>query len=658
MSSGANNPANTPATGSTTGNRPWYETIGAMFKPNLSLGGIFSGLFWAAIFAGIAYVVLKNSSGLRDMIEERFPMVAAGLEGLLGRMGLSLFPDAMEDTLRNRSANETIDGKDSVRALLQSQLDDALDPLIEVITADDATKNRFLDLVKSANGSVTKDAFMSDKTLFALMQQEPQLARRLIAALPTGKSTNEASSAVLNAVRSMAGDGRLAQLLAQPESRLTLAHALAKQCAPIRIDPAALADYLAATALDANGQLTEGFRQFIDTALAAETNAHQSAIQLILAHMGTHPEATQRLLHGLDLTSIEDAKTQQLLTNLKKLDAAGFRAIAGILQTNPEAAQIIASGDETRITAYLANHPQLAQQIADQTPQLLTSGQRDGLRLIAEANPSARRAIAQLSNAGVDLANEQRLIAAQDGDATTITGKDMVMFLMDSDNRARFYEKDGHNHLGALGNALRGSGLSGTHVGFLTFVDEHNKYPNISALFNLASDLDASNPQESGRRATTTKIVGALQHLVEHPSEGAEAFKDITAKELSSFFGNVDNRAALERFFTRLRPDAFPAGSRERQILTTLKAEWPSLAAVLSDNQADRPFGSSAEQLLEALKGNGTGMSLNPGGTRAFVLLDDTLRENLASMLRIQEALGTPATATPRTTIATNSVQR
>jgi hypothetical protein len=668
----------TTASGAPTRAKPGLleSLFGGFRMPSFSFGGIFSMLFTGLFIAVGAYFLMKIP-GVRQFVEDLLPDdIQAWLDDKLGKF--SPFQGFAENFLTGLEAKSDDPNQRTAQSLLISQ---GVSPeLAEAIAPDTAQWREFIQLVKDANGSIGQDEFISDKTIRALITQKPQIAQRIIAALPRpGASTDDkakqfADKIKASVVRLVQDDTALAALLGNDQSRALTMQALAK-FAPIEMNPEALDRFVKATGMDGNTVKPE-LKNLLTALAGGSADANAMFEQYMITAVINHPAETKELLGTLNPEAIQDAGLKQIV-NLAG-DNRTFESMATMARTlGPEKMQLMVNAFKSEnvaqsILTLAAQDAQFKNAViafVDNAGANIPAEWKSGVDVLRSSSQTRLNTALELDRRGVDLVAEYNTLRGINGNPNDVTPAEAMDYIFNPENRSKWYVRNEQgqlttNNMGALGGLMRdqineaktpqektlfqmlGTTRPGPNPNTIV-------YPNIGVIFNFIDKIERHNRSDE-QSARMVKIGMALVKFASNPKD-THAFEGVNARDLQDFFKDNTNRAEFRAMIKNLDTSGMPQG-RERTMLEAVKKNWDAIATILADDS--RNFfgsewvgvGSGAEQLLNALQGKGSG-PININTSPDWVLrgaLDDSVYNNLAAVREVMRAVEGQAPAAPR----------
>lgn len=392
--------------------KKWYERLFDIPKPGFSIGGLFGMVIWAGIIATIGFFVLKAFPNLADKIPDEWKI---GIEGLVNKIGLSLFPNVLEEM---PASSPDPENKNNARSLLTRH---GVDPaMAAVLTENQETWQGFIRLVKAANGGkANQDTLMSDKTITSLLLNDTPLATRLIAAIParsaapapTGGSTAAPTpppannTKLLNALKRIVGNtDTLNQILTRDDTRLLVAQALVKltPANAVGFKPGseqALADFIKVVGMNNGAGVTPEFAAFLNAAMSGDT----AAITPYLTNaMVSQPAATSALLAAIDPATVTDDNLKRMLTTATDTQVQGAIAtLSGAAGQDATAAFIRAATSNDPAQAQVVIDYVLKPEVLQNPAALQALASSIDLSTIPATNSSMRNMVQLLQfNAG------------------------------------------------------------------------------------------------------------------------------------------------------------------------------------------------------------------------------------------------------------------
>lgn len=600
----------------TTRNRNPFANMFDWMKPNLSIGGIFSAVFWMGLLAIGVYFLAKNER-VRGWLENILPdNLQAGLEQALNGMNLSMFPGAVEGYLRGLPIEDAEHPDRTVRGVLEDRDVDA--GIAAILGESQQTWTGFLDLVKEANGSITQDAFLSEQTIAALLTRNPALAGRLIGAIPApaaGAAPSGSSADILASVSRLAGNADLlTPILANDASRAVLAQAILKFAPGFGVrfrdgGEEALSRFLQKVGLT-NGTLDPAFATALQQFFTGDaTQKQQSLQQLITLGLQRDPQATQALINAIDPTSLP-ANQQQMLAQGGEQLAATVTAIRNAV--GPEHANALTEAFTSSGVAGMLNY---LRQHRDLVPALITESRREGsplaayrdlLPVIQTGNDRQLAAVMRLVENGIDLQGLRGL------NSTSA----ILDYFLQPTNLSRFDRNSRWTTpLADLGMAMELFPNLPMH-GFLTSRNADGAYINIGAVFGMLRTV-SRHPANQGTHGPRTERV--LTGLLGALGGDAQATQNLSAEEVTAFFNVPVNRQAFREMLARLDPQALDA--RTQRLVRTLSQHWGSGEGVQDGLAEALTIPQVADAFVNGLKA----YARNPNATGAAGLEPDFL---------------------------------
>ena len=561
MADGDNNNEENGQQGSPRRNRNPFEAFFDRLMPNFSIGGIFNMLFTGAILAVGLYFVARIPA-VRNFLQEHLPEDwQAGIEGMLGRVGLSMFPGAMDEYLTGLEPSSTDPEARTARSVLVGQ--GVPEEIANVLTESRETWQGFLSLVRDANGgSITQEAFMSQQTLTAMLTRNPQLAGRLIAALPAPAAGGTAPTGILRdvqtAVRAIASDrAALTPLLENAQSRTVLADAIvrfAPSMGSVSFKPGsapALAEYIRLV----NTSNPEGFHAALTDLLSGDEARQQTAIVRLISLGAAHPTALNNLINAIDPNSLTPQQREQLQSAGSNLGAqvGAIHAAVGA-QHGERLVEALMQNGTNGVLGYLREHRDLAAPLlaAAQRPNSPLAPYAEPLRLFSTANDAQLDAAIRLDARGIDLDGLSRMTVNQ-----------QVNYLTDRSNLNRLNGPA----VADLGRLMELQ-PAGSARNFLTTKHGDN-YVNLNAMMGLLRSVTGAQVNQGGNLARTRRVLGGLLGAL---AGDAQAAQQITGEDLAAFFREPVNRRAVQTMLNQLDPRQLDA--QTRTLVTTLKQNW------------------------------------------------------------------------------------
>ncbi len=545
--------------------------------PNPSLGGFFGMAFWGAILAGVAFFVLKNDT-VREWIQEKFPNIAAGLEGLANGAGIDGFmAGATENYLMGLSpeaARTQLEGKDVPPGVA------------EVLTADAATWQGFLQLVKTANknadgtpGTVSESTLLNDKTIFALLTQKPDMARALIRALPAPTTTGTPSATTARITAALgtmiATPGQLDTLLNAQNFSLTM-EAVAK-FSPVPVTAEALGGFVRAAGMR-DGVPTEAFRSFITTALSDPSQFQQALTSFILMpEVLANPGALSTLANGIG-TLPEAQKDLRDMVQLLKFNAPAVTTLLSTLGTEKttEFMRLMSANETMGISRFALDAANVAAFRTFATTAdvgHLPSNISGSIISMRDASPQELAQARTAAEHNVDISRVQRMFNATDRQGRTHFNIDQTInSLTHGANRTALRAELGKLPPEELAAMLR---------------PLHLTPASMTAMLDLASRIGNHAPNWSnGHAPGTAKVLRALGHMM--IGNDMSRFKSLSATELSQFFSVEENRQAFGELMNSF--DSSQLDAKTRNLLRVMRDHWQKpdgtgIALVLADRR-------------------------------------------------------------------------
>ena len=587
-------------------------------------GGLFGMAIWGAIFAGIAFFVLKHVPQAQELLGRILPDEAKAW--INSKLGDSFFPGAAE-ALIARPANE-------VSATLREHAG------LDTTTADAvgswmSTNNEALVAeVRAANGGrFSLDTMRSPATMRHLMQNRPDLVRSLITALPVpaaGASGNAAGlpPMLLDPIKDLLKPENRASLnaiLANNDSRLAIAEAIVKFAPSLGGSitfkdnaATALSNYIKQAGMNNGNEVTPAFATFLEKVLTDPTQA-QAAIQgQLLSTRGTHPEASLALSNAVTLGAAAPAAAPVAgqpapatpaisSTQLQALYATpAFTTLAQALGPDKLVAlQGALLGDRTAALSFMRDNnetigaPLQAFRNDAQVARMLNTipAMRTGIDFMLRANDSQLDAAIRLYQNGVN----PEAMQTQFMDSGKLSTTKLVDYLLDPTNLNTLRGRQGWSRpLGDLGNVLR---LVETQnpderraLSMLTFTKPafgvQNAYTNLAAIY-ACFDVIANAPANQGANAARTQHV--MHALVGALTKDKGAIGEVNARELAGFFREPHNRQAFGVLLNGL--DTSQMDARSQRLFNVLKARWGTgngvnggIAELLTNEAAAQKF--------------------------------------------------------------------
>lgn len=341
------------------------------------IGGMLQFALVGFLILGVAMMI----PGVREWIAEKMPEDwKIGIETMLNKVGISLFPNVLEDMPAHSDNPE----QTTARSLMTQH--GVPTEIAATLTRDDATWRSFIQTAKEANGGrANADTLMNGRTIGALLLNQPALARDLLNAMPapaaapaarpgtnnqqSGHGTNGGAAQapanantnnqmVTRALGQLLNDtATINRVLANPESRLLVAQAIQKLSPGIRFkqDEAsrqAISDFIANVGMQ-NGALTPEFKTFLTAAMSGNAAQIPAAATAYFTPLLTNPatkDAANALLGAVDPASITDPMLKRMVENPSA--AAALAQVATNAGITPQTMGAIASNDQsTRVNA-------------------------------------------------------------------------------------------------------------------------------------------------------------------------------------------------------------------------------------------------------------------------------------------------------------------
>ena len=530
----------------------WFKNL----MPEFSI----MGLLEMAFFAFVLYTVAKTGVGqqaLNWLTDKLDPDMQATVVGFLNKIGIDV------------DMGKSLEAMD--HDTLHAKLKDQVSPeILNVIDPNDGNKtlHSFLDTIRQANGGkVTLKGFTSPETITALIKEQPQMTKDLLAAMKP-KADGSVSSVAQQMTASLStviNGPQLDDLLSPTNRAKTVSVLLSAIPANLPINQGTI-DKILAKGMDESGKPTPQLRQLFNDALDANTRANVA----------------------MDVARIIGTKDAPLLVATEKLkEGSTARYVITALQQNPQAK-----------AAYDALVDKLGN---EQTAKLLdaASAENGGKALMqlmlhkenAPAIPQALALLDALPELGKTLppADAARLSALRQ-DLTPQHVPALLNIINNNVNpdilRSNFTTNGKFTTDGAVDMLLQ-PGVradikqAGTANVATLLADKSPliNQRNLDAIIKFADTLDTTNPN--------TKIVAKALAKMATGVPMKEALHTLNGQQLADFFKTPANRAAFAGLLDAKSGIVgnTPALQNEITLLRSdyLKSPNVGLGAILSD---------------------------------------------------------------------------
>lgn len=619
--------------GETEERRNWLQRMLEGFMPR-GIGGIFSTVFWMGLLAVGVYFIARVPA-VQNWLREHLPDDwQAGLEGLLGNMGLSMFPGAVESYLRELPI-EHEDAERTVAGVLENRGVPA--EVAAILGESQETWTGFLDLVEEANRGtrsaaeyhITQDDLLSANTISAMLTRNPTLAGRLIGALPVpaaGTAPTGTTNDVLNAVRGLIADPtKLSPILTNDASRDVLAQAIVRFGPSMGItfrDGAAgpLSQFIAL----ANQTDAAGFQQALTALLSGNAEQVQQGMVQLITIGAAHPAALNALIAKIDPASLPES-ARGLVTGAGAQAGQALGDQLGALRTAVGAehaaaiTQAMMADGQAGMIRYLRQH-------RDILPALITEARREGSPLagVRDILPVLQTGTDRQLNAVMRLLDNGVNLTAMQGLRTT---QDMVRYFMNPANLAQLDRRDGMPMpLGDLGTAMEL--FPGLPMQEFMTTKNQNNYVNVAAIFGMLRTVVRSPANQGNNAARAQRVMTGLLGAL---SGDAAAANTLTTEDVVGFFREPVNRQAFGEMLRRIDPSALDPQSQ--RIVRALAQNWGTGTDVMDGLAEALTDTNVAGRLVSGIKE----FARNPNAPRGEIAEPNFFDRNYLRMLGVYD---------------------
>ena len=566
------------------------------FDPSTWLSGLQSGVsnFFGSFFnlgniftIGLVliggYFLAKSEPGqkfLNDLIKKLPEEARVAISGFTKMIGLGdIAPDALDKMLDGMTAEQA---RDKLPKLVVGAVPAEV---VNVIARDKATWDKFRIVVKEANGGhFTLDAMNNPKVISALLLQCGPMVRDIITTTKGGANGGgQMVQQIMGTVAALVKDPTQLASMLSDANRLETMRTVAA-ISPIPFSPEKLSNFVRTVGMTDAGQPTDAFRTFLTSLL---TDGSAKGVSSALLTFLNSPEVTanpqaaakafQDLARSVDVSQVTDASQKQLilllqknaeptLTLIKTLGTEKSQQLMDILSAPAETAEEKAAKAKA-MGAFVLAEPAF-KTFAD-TPGLVESlpaGElRTGLSALHGVSSQALDAARGIMAKGGDLNALGSAFMLKDASGQVMVGADgkplftlQPLFAQHATDQAPL-GRDEIRQYGVKNLAT----LAHTTIKLVT-------EKNLNILLTFAETI-GKNPANKNEGAS--KVVTALQDIMLNHS--AEAFTNLTGKELSDFFADKTNHKAVDQLISQLEiPNDLPADQRMQ--LAKLKHAWSS----------------------------------------------------------------------------------
>lgn len=580
-----------------------------------SIGGLFSGLFWTAVFVGIAYFVFRIPQ-VQEWIGKHLPDDIKSF--LNDKLGDKFFPGAAEDLIRTATP-EDLGKKLTTYGGLEPTMANAA---ASIITND---REAFITAAKEVgNGKVTLTTL-----------KNPETVRQFI--------TTQ---------------------LAKPEARTMMLQAVA-QAAPFKVDAQKLNLAVTAIGIGADGKPTAALSQTINQVLAAGKD--KTAITSALVGFLVQPAA---MAHGKELFELlqtietDDKPLRAQLAPLKNYQT--FQATVNLMQKLPEAqAQqlanaLVTKGGIGQVLALMNSDATIKNAVLQFTREAdlasFPEDTRKALVMLRDTQPDKRDAVLVSAQRLSQNLPENFLSSAHfmEGNGKLSTGK-LVGFLMDEQNRAYLRPHPGFERplkdVAAFLNAMPVKTVEEKQaVAFLTTTSNafgvKDSQVNLAVLLRFVEKVDQTQPSGPAAERAQRVLKGLLGAITQEPG----SLNGLSAADLTGFFREPANRAAVIELLNTIDTKNLPPQARD--MLAVLHGKGASdVVNALTDQAAAEAFLKAMQDHIAHKKAE----KMNPIAALKYNFAQPVVKEALDELRALQDIAGRDYSTVPKLQVATPS---
>lgn len=559
----------------------WFGRLWNML-PDFDLGSL---LMWGLVLV-VAYSFGKSEKGqawIEDMVGRFEPETQLKINGMLNAVGL---------------------GKDVGTTLTEMPFENAKTALAEqvpaealkVVAKDKPTLDMLVKTAQAANGGKAgTDEFANDKTLFALMTQQPEFVRELATStLKSGASTTGGmAQQILTSLKTIVADeGRLGLLLNPPHRDNTVA--LIQQLSP-QITPKQL-NTLIDTGL-ANGVPTPAFRSLLggmltgeeatmkaslDAYVKATPTAATIALELVesKAAAPTAPAPKAAKPHEKPKKATEEPLSSTDLFNAIQTNNGG-KAYAALKTALGDAQAYTFLSNAENTLAFeqfsLTHREALAAFLKASDQKTLPPQVRDRVQALLDLPQDALPALAAMVGNGVSLEQLQTLIPTG-SNGKPVEAKQLVAEMFDNSKRATLAQA-GEENISALVQAMAQTTAEKQAAALIT--------PHSLHTVLTAADAIAGSPamQDKTTARDTQQVTAALVELL--VNDNRTPIAQVTPEKFATFFHNATNAEAVKTLLNESKAE-LPQG--QQATIAALLKHWDTVQEVASDKEAGAKF--------------------------------------------------------------------
>lgn len=592
---------NGPAAAAPARRPQWWEGL----IPRFDLGSIIP----LAVVGVLGFFFFRSETG------QNF------LRGIIGMLpeswqnGVNAFVNNLFEGFAPDAANQLAESMTAEQARTRMTGQGIPEGVAQVVAPNDAGWRDFVGQVREAGGNIMNP--VSDKVIYQLMTQRPQLVQNMLRALPRdGAAANSTHVAqARTALAAIVNDPARFNVLFSEQHRantLTTIEIAVQQFVPLQ--QGALARFM-------ETMPAEGVRNFLGAMLNTDEAARNTALFNLVKT--ADPAALSQLFRAIDTTALQEqnpALCQMIAMGCNTQNLTALRTLAGAVDeaTLREAFSVIGSGDVRRIGTLLTENASLRAALVTFAQGVdmnsMPADWRAGLSVLRGGDATVQSAAALAQS--IDLpAWEQRVFGGTTNPSAADLAANLATTMLDSRMRDQLTQNNGLYHMGRLlGNYAQSAPAEQREaVGFLSHFgkgrDGQDRYLNLYSLQIFFTEIGRNPDNRSSGERTHRVLTGLTRFL----AGDREALAGLPAAEVSSFFQSRGNRVAFGNLLTNIKTDSLP---REQQvILREMRQHWGNGEQGIAEMLADP---ASVTFMLEVLSGQrkapaGGGLPIIPG---------------------------------------------